>query len=71
MLWKLSRTIWLGASNEYPQHMFSWIIYVETLQASGQALLMSTHNICFHGEISTKSIILGWKKMPYLKVFEV
>ena len=30
-----------GASNEYPQHMFS----------SAEALLMSTHNLCFHREV--------------------
>ena len=32
-----------GASNEYPQHMFSGRLT--------KALLMSTHNICFRGEI--------------------
>ena len=50
-----------GASNEYPQHMFSWrnkknIMWIPPLicsyvALSGEALLMSTHNICFHGEI--------------------
>ena len=31
---------WRGNSNEYPQHMFA------------KAILMNTHNICFHGEIN-------------------
>ena len=30
----------------YPQHMFSW-----RNKKNGEALLMSTHNICFRGEI--------------------
>ena len=43
-----------GASNEYPQHMFSWSASNEYLQhmfSWRKVLLMSTHNICFHGEI--------------------
>ena len=37
-----------GNSYEYPQHMFLW----------GEAILMSTHNICFYGEIMI--IISKW-----------
>ena len=28
---------------------------------------MSTHNICFHGEIRKISMLFGWKKAPYLE----
>ena len=44
-----------GASNEYPQHMFS--------SRNTEALLMSTHNICFRREI--RKILCGY---PLLSV---
>ena len=41
-----------GASNEYPQHMFSWTnIFFLFVHENIEALLMSTHNICFRGQI--------------------
>ena len=39
-----------GASNEYPQHMFS---------SRNEALLMSTHNICFRREIRKIQLLFG------------
>ena len=42
-----------GASNEYPQYMFLW-----RNKKNGHALLISTHNRCFYGEIIKKCIIL-------------
>ena len=41
-----------GASDEYPQHMFSW-------RNKGEMLLMSTHNICFHGEIRKEVLLMS------------
>ena len=48
---------WQGASNEYPQHMFSWI--------------NSTHNICFCGEIRKISVLLDWTSILSRAMFSV
>ena len=36
-----------------------------------EALLMSTHNICFHWEIRKVSAVFGWKKVPYLLLWPI
>ena len=43
MLWYSLESLERGDSNEYPQHMFLW--------RTAEAILMSTHNICFYGEL--------------------
>ena len=49
-----------GDSNEYPQHTFLWRTEknypFNYRQILDEAILMSTHNICFYGEL--KKIIL-------------
>ena len=40
-------------------------------QTIGEVLLMSTHNICFHGEIRKMLKLFGWKKKgSYLMLYE-
>ena len=55
-----------GASNEYPQHMFyGELTYVVDTHKKHltKALLMSTHNICFYGELE-KIIIYSSLTIP-------
>ena len=52
-----------GTSNEYPQHIFLWRNKEDLFSPPK---LMSTHNICFRGEIRKISAFLDEKKAPYL-----
>ena len=64
MLQVLIRSASLRNFLRVPQHMFSWrnkkyffflnISYLSLKIYVGKALLLSTHNICFHGEIKKK-----------------
>ena len=48
----------------YPVNIFLISPGKHMLWVLSEALLMSTHNICFRGEIRKISILLGWKKAP-------
>ena len=52
MLWVLIKMHRRGDSNEYPQH--------------GEAILMSTHNICFYGELMKIILLLSNHQIPSL-----
>ena len=56
MLWVLIKMPRRGDSNEYPQH--------------GKAILMSTHNICFYGELIKIILLLSNHQIPSLTGLE-
>ena len=51
MLWVLIEVPCQGTSSEYLQHMFIKHFVVGTQMCLAKALLINTHNICFHGEL--------------------
>ena len=52
MLWVLIKMPRRGVSNGYPQH--------------GEAILMSTHNICFYGGLMKIILLLSNHQIPSL-----
>ena len=60
---------WSGIMNKW-KHMMNneniccgYSLEVPHLGTSGEALLMSTHNVCFCGEIRKLSMLLDWKEL--------
>ena len=76
MLWVFIRIALASDSNEYPQHMFLWFsikTYVVGIHFNplGEAILMSTHNICFYPNEYPQHMFLWRTRINLMSTYNI